>query len=70
MTEKRPPEVLHPVCREHWQKLRQETLQGLPFWTRPFAGGTVDRMLHERGFAESTEACSFCQTNTDVDKVR
>jgi len=70
MAKKQEPLLHHPVCPEHWQKLRQEALQGLPFWSRPFAGSTIEHMLRDRGFFESSSECSFCQTNTNVDNVK
>jgi len=70
MAELQNQQVRHPVCAEHWQKMRTETIKGLPFWTRPFAAGTVNKMLRERGFVESETECAFCQTNSDVDEVK
>ncbi len=70
MAEPQIPKVRHPVCAEHWQKMRAETIKGLPFLVRPFASGTVNKMLRERGFVESETECSFCQTNSKVDELK
>jgi hypothetical protein len=71
MPDQQNQRTTHAVCKKHWQKMRKETLKGLPFLTRPFAGGTVDRMLGDQGFVQSeSQACSFCKTNTDVDEVK
>ncbi|MBP89236.1 MAG: hypothetical protein CMJ64_21390 [Planctomycetaceae bacterium] len=59
-----------PVCPEHWQKMRNEAIKGLPFWTRPFASGTVDKRLRSHGFVESSSECAFCKTKSDVDDVK
>ena len=69
MPEKQTSRAQHPLCPKHWQKIRQETIKGLPFWSRPFAGSTVKKMLRDQGFFESEDECAFCKADCDVDEV-
>jgi hypothetical protein len=69
MAERKRKKASQPLCPEHWQKMRKEMIKVLPFWTRPFASGQVNKKLAEKGFVQSDSACAFCGTNTDVDKV-
>ena len=69
MAEQKRKRAARPLCPEHWQKMRKEMISVLPFWTRPFASGAVNKKLAEKGFVRSDSDCAFCQTGTDVDKA-
>ena len=70
MAEQPSQRTPHPVCPEHWEKMRKEAIKGLPFWTRPFASGTVNKLIRKQGFVESATDCAFCRTNSDVNEVK
>ena len=59
----------HPVCKQHYQKMRKEALAALPFWSRPLGAIKINQMLRDKGFVQSDTECTFCKTGTDVDKV-
>jgi hypothetical protein len=60
----------YPVCKEHWERMRQEALSGVPFWSRQLAKLKVKQVLNQRGFVQSDTECRFCKTKSDVDKVK
>lgn len=68
MAQKRRERAPRPVCSEHWQKMRSEAMKVLPFWSRPFASGTVEKTLRKQGFVPSDTECAYCKTATDVDQ--
>ncbi len=66
MADKKKTRKPHPVCAEHWNRLRQEAVKGVPFWAKPL----VNRKLREQGFVLSKTECAFCKTKTDVEEVK
>ena len=60
----------YPVCKEHWDRMRQEALSGIPFWSRALARLRVNKVLNQKGFVLSDSQCRFCNTKSDVDKVK
>ena len=70
MEEQSSRRATYPVCREHWDRMRQEALAGVPFWSRPLAGLRVNKALNQKGFVRSDTECRFCTTKTGVDKVK
>ena len=58
---------VRPVCKEHWQKMRKESLAVVPFWSRPIAGIKINRMLRDKGFVKSDAECTFWKSNSKSD---
>ncbi len=58
----------YPVCKEHWDRMRQEALSGMSFWSRPLAALKIKRVLNEKGFVRSDSECRFCKKKSDVQK--
>ncbi|MEO8496899.1 MAG: hypothetical protein ABI614_17650 [Planctomycetota bacterium] len=65
-----PQKARFPVCPEHWQKIRDKAIQGLPFWTRLIASGRVKKMLNEQGFVQSDTECRFCKKKPAADEAK
>ncbi len=63
-------QTTYPVCKEHWDRMRQEALSGVPLWSRPLAKLRIKQVLNQKGFVQSDSACRFCETKSDVDNVK
>ena len=61
MAEEKKPRKSHPVCAEHWNRLRSEAIKGVPFWARVF----VNKKMREQGFVRSKTECAFCKKKTN-----
>ena len=70
MEDEKSRRATYPVCKEHWERMRQEALSGMPLWSRPLAGLRIKKVLNEKGFIRSDTECRFCKTKSDVDKVK
>jgi hypothetical protein len=70
MEDNQSRQATYPVCKDHWERMRQEALSGMPFWSKPLARLRVKQVLNQKGFVQSDTECRFCQTKSDVDDVK
>lgn len=64
MADKKKRKKTYPVCQEHFNRIRDEALSGMPFWTRLLARLRAKSEMNRKGFVLSKTECRFCGSDS------